>query len=151
AIRGDYYAHCAPYPELAEALAPNHVLVAPLSREELRRAIELPARRGGLGGESELTGALVSEVADEPGGLPLLSTALVELWQASEAGWIRAEAYERTGGVRGAVARLAESSYGQLSDAEQEAARRVFHRLVATGGGEAVTRRRVSLEEFDLA
>src|SRR4029453_10318638 len=100
---------------------------------------------------SGLTEALVAEVADEPGGLPLLSTALVELWQAGEAGWIRMEAYERTGGVRGAVARLAESSYGQLSDSEQDAARRVFHRLVATGEGEAVTRRRVSLEEFDLA
>jgi len=150
AIRGDYYAHGAPYPELAEALAANHVLVGPLTREELRRAIELPARRAGLRVESGLVDALVEEVADEPGGLPLLSTALVELWQARDGGWIRLEAFERTGGVRGAVSRFAESSFDHLSDAEHEAARGVFLRLVAGGDGETVTRRRVSLEEFDL-
>ncbi len=52
AIRADYYGHCAPYPDLAEALAANHVLVGPLTREELKRAIELPARRAGLRVES---------------------------------------------------------------------------------------------------
>ena len=151
AIRADYYGHCAPYPDLAEALAANHVLVGPLTREELKRAIELPARRAGLRVESALADALVEEVSDEPGGLPLLSTALVELWQTREDGWIRIEAHEQTGGVRGAVSRLAETSYEQLSPAEQEAARRVFLRLVASGEGEAVTRRRVELDEFDPA
>ena len=145
AIRADYYGHCAPYPDLAEALAANHVLVGPLTREELKRAIELPARRAGLRVESALADALVEEVSDEPGGLPLLSTALVELWQTREDGWIRMEAHEQTGGVRGAVSRLAETSYEQLSPAEQEAARRVFLRLVASGEGETVTRRRVEL------
>jgi hypothetical protein len=81
AIRADYYGHCAPYPDLAEALAANHVLVGPLTREELKRAIELPARRGGLRVESALADALVEEVSDEL-ELPLLSTALVELWHA---------------------------------------------------------------------
>jgi WD40 repeat protein/class 3 adenylate cyclase len=150
AIRADYYGHCAPYPDLAEALAANHVLVGPLTREELKRAIELPARRAGLRVESALADALVEEVSDEPGGLPLLSTALVELWQTREDGWIRMEAHEQTGGVRGAVSRLAETSYEQLSPAEQEAARRVFLRLVPDEG-ETVTRRRVELDEFDLA
>jgi WD40 repeat protein/class 3 adenylate cyclase len=151
AIRADYYGHCALYPDLAEALAANHVLVGPLTREELKRAIELPARRAGLRVESALADALVEEVSDEPGGLPLLSTALVELWQTREDGWIRMEAHEQTGGVRGAVSRLAETSYEQLSPVEQEAARRVFLRLVAFGEGETVTRRRVELDEFDLA
>ena len=151
AIRGDYYGHCAPYPDLAEALAANHVLLGPLTREELRRAIELPARRAGLRVESALVDALVEEMSDEPGGLPLLSTVLVELWQTREDGWIRMEAYEQTGGVRGAVSRLAETSYEQLSPVEQEAARRVLLRLVAAGEGETVTRRRVELDEFDLS
>jgi hypothetical protein len=149
-IRGDYYAHCAPYPALADALAANHVLVGPLTREELRRAIELPARRAGLRIESALVDELVEEVADEPGGLPLLSTALVELWQTREGGWIRRETYERTGGVRGAVARLAESSFAELTDPEKDAARRIFLRLVAVGEGEAATKRRVELDELDL-
>src|SRR5947207_2653886 len=147
-IRGDFYAHLAPYPEMAALLAANHVLIGPLTRDDLRRAIELPARRAGLRVESRLADALVEEVADEPGGLPLLSTSLVELWQARRGGWMRMEAYDQTGGVRGAVARLAETSYEQLSDAQREAARRVLLRLVATGEGEAITKRRAPIEEF---
>ena len=148
AIRGDYYEHCAPYPDLAEALAANHVLVGPLTREELKRAIELPARRAGLRVESALADALVEEVSDEPGGLPLLSTALVELWQTREDGWIRVQA-RADRGVRGAVSRLAETSYEQLSPR----AGGVQARVPPPCGirrGEAVTRRRVELDEFDL-
>jgi WD40 repeat protein/class 3 adenylate cyclase len=149
-IRGDYYGHCAQYPALADALAANHVLVGPLTRDELRRAVELPARRAGLRVESSLVDDLVEEVADEPGSLPLLSTALVELWQHRDGGWIRMQAHELTGGVRGAVARLAEASYTELSDAQQGAARRLFLRLVALGDGEAATKRRADLDELDL-
>ena len=150
AIRGDFYAHCAPYPELAAALAANHVLVGPLTREELRRAIELPARRVGLRVESALVDVMVEEVAGEPGGLPLLSTALFELWQDRRGGWITMTAYEKSGGVRGAVARLAESSYEQLSDGERAATRRMFLRLVLTGDSGTEIRRRVPLDELDL-
>jgi WD40 repeat protein/class 3 adenylate cyclase len=149
-LRADFYGHCAGYPALAALLGENHVLLGPMSKDELRRAIELPARRTGLRVESGLTERLVEDVDDEAGGLPLLSTALVELWQRREDGWLRAEMHEQTGGVRGAVARLAESSYAHLSDSEQAAARRVFHRLVVVGDDEVISRRRVALEEFDL-
>jgi WD40 repeat protein/class 3 adenylate cyclase len=146
-IRSDYYGHVAPYPDLAGVLAENHMLIGPMSRDELRRAIELPGRRVGLRVEEALVDALVEEVADEPGGLPLLSTALVELWQAREGRWIRMDAHERTGGVKGAVARLAETAYEQLTD-ERDAVRRIMLRLVVSDG-ETVTRRRASLGEFD--
>ncbi len=148
-IRGDYTDHLTPYPEFAELVASNLVLIGPMAPEELRRAIELPARRVGLRVESSLVDALVEEVADEPGALPLLSTALVELWLAREDGWLRMHTYERTGGVRGAVARLAETSFGQLGGEQREAARAVLLRLVGEGEGEAGVRRRVARGEFD--
>ena len=149
-IRGDYYGHCGAYPELARLLAANHVLVGPMSPDELRRAIEVPARRTGIRVESALTETLVNEIGDEPGGLPLLSTALVELWVARSDGWLRLETHERLGGVRGAVARLAESSLENLTDEQAEAARRLFLRLVTSGDEGAVARRRVPLSELDL-
>lgn len=149
-IRDDFYGRCAPYRELAELLIANHVLVPPMTTDELRRAIELPARRARLRVEAALGDALVEEVAEEPGGLPLLSAALVELWQAREDGWLRMDAYERSGGVRGAVARLAEASYQQLSDDEREVARRIFLRLSGIAEGDVVTRRRVQISEFDV-
>jgi WD40 repeat protein/class 3 adenylate cyclase len=148
-IRADFYGHCAEHPELARLLAANHVLVGTMSADELRRAVELPARRVGLRVESALSHALVDEVADEPGGLPLLSTTLVELWGIREGGWLRNEEYEKTGGLRGAVARLAERSFQQLADAERQVARTVLLRLVGSGEGETAVRRRVPISEFD--
>ena len=81
AIRADFYARCAEHAELSTLVSANQVLVGPMRRDELRRAIELPARRAGLRVEPRLVSALVGDVAAEPGGLPLLSAALVELWQ----------------------------------------------------------------------
>ena len=100
AIRADYYGRCAAYPELSRALGVNHALVGQMHREELRRAIELPARRARLPLEPALADALVDDVAGEPGGLPLLSTALLELSE----GELTLAAYERSGGVHSAVA-----------------------------------------------
>ena len=48
AVRADFYGRCAVYPELSRLLGASHVLVGPMRRDELRRAIELPARRAGL-------------------------------------------------------------------------------------------------------
>src|ERR671934_193893 len=79
ALRADFYGRCAAYPELAKLLGANHVLVGPMQPDELRRAIEQPARRVGLHVELELVDALIADVEDEPGALPLLSTALLEL------------------------------------------------------------------------
>ncbi len=149
-LRGDFYGHCAAYPELAELLAENHVLVGPLTPDELRRAVELPARRVGVRAESALVTKLVEEVSDEPGALPLLSTALVELWGSRSDGWLRVTDHERLGGVHGAVARLAESSFAHFAPEQQAAARLLFLRLAVTGDDGTVTRRRVHLNELDL-
>jgi WD40 repeat protein/class 3 adenylate cyclase len=149
-IRADFTGHCAPYPDLADLLAANLVLVGPMTADQLRRVIEAPARRVGLRVESALIDALVGEVVDEPGGLPLLSTALVQLWQARDGGWLRLDAYQESGGVRTAVARLAEASYEQLSEPERQVAMTIFLRLVAQGEGDSAVRRRVPLAEFDI-
>jgi hypothetical protein len=81
ASRADFYGRFATYPAFAELLGSNNVLVAPMQASELRRVVELPAGRVGLRVEPELVDALVDDVEGEPGALPLLSTALLELWQ----------------------------------------------------------------------
>ena len=149
AIRADYYGRCAAYPELSSLLAANHVLVRPMQSDELRRAIELPAHRAGLRVEPELTDALVADTEAEPGALPLLSTALLELWQRRHGRRLRHADYERMGGVRAAVARLAEGAFERLDDAQKTVARGVFMRLAGEGAEGAVERRRVPLAEFE--
>jgi DNA-binding SARP family transcriptional activator/WD40 repeat protein len=148
ALRADFYGRLGAHPRFAELLSHSHALVGPMDREELTEAIEGPATRAGLSIEHTLVDALVAEVADEPGGLPLLSTALLELWRARDGRTLRFDAYRRSGGVRGAVGRLAEAAYAQLTEPERRAARNVMLRLVAGEDG-ALTRRRVPLAELE--
>jgi hypothetical protein len=146
-LRADFYGRLAPYPAFAELLSASHVLVGPMDRDELARAIARPAARAGLEVQRTLVDALVSDVAGEPGGLPLLSTTLLELWRTRDGRTLRYERYRTSGGVRGAVARLAEAAYAQLGQDEKRIARSVMLRLA--GGEEgALVRRRVLRDEL---
>ena len=149
ALRADFFGHLAPYGELADLIGANQYLLGPMNAAELRRAIEGPAARVGLSVESELVDALVDDVAGEAGALPLLSTALLDLWRDRDESKLTVEAYERLGGVRTAVARHAESAFSSLDDEEQRIARRIFVRLVAGEEGEPLTRRRATHAELE--
>ena len=148
ALRADFYGRCAEYPALSRLLSSNHVLVGPMQAEELRRAVVCPAQRVGLAVEDELVQRLVDDVEDAPGALPLLSTALLELWQHRDGRRLRVATYERTGGVHGAVARLAEAAYDQLDEEQRELARRVLLQLVEVDDEGSVERRRFPLTEL---
>ena len=147
AIRADFYGRCAEYPDLSRVLAANHVLVGSMRHVELRRAVVGPAQRVGLHVEPDLVEALVDDVEDEPGALPLLSTALLELWQRRDGRRLRLASYEDTGGVLGAVARLAEDAFGRLDAEQQTLARRVMLRLAEVEPEGGVERRRLPLAE----
>jgi WD40 repeat protein/DNA-binding SARP family transcriptional activator len=148
ALRADFYGRCGEYPRLRELLSTNHVLIGPMEPGDVVRAIELPARRADLEIDRPLVEALVGDVAGEPGGLPLLSTALLELWRRRDGRRLSHDAYRSSGGVRGAVARLAEEAYARLDAQEKDTARALMLRLCS---GEAATaaRRRVPLAELD--
>ena len=151
ALRADCYGSCAAYPDLAALIAQNNVLVGAMVRDELRRAIEGPCERARLTVEPGLVDALVDDVDCEPGGLPLLSASLLELWQRRDGRRLLLATYQRTGGVHGAVARLAEDAFGQLDAAHQAVGRRVLMRLVGTGEGDTIERRRIALDDLDIA
>jgi WD40 repeat protein/DNA-binding SARP family transcriptional activator/energy-coupling factor transporter ATP-binding protein EcfA2 len=150
AMRADFYGRCAEHRALASLLASHQILVGPMDADELRRAIELPAQRTGLIVEDGLVDSLVSDTVDQPGGLPLLSTALLELWTHRRDRTLRLDDYLRAGGVEGAVARLAEEAFGRLDAEAQAAAKRILLRLAAPGERAEVVRRQAPLSEFDL-
>jgi WD40 repeat protein/tRNA A-37 threonylcarbamoyl transferase component Bud32 len=150
ALRADFYGRFAAHPGLAELLGANQVLVGPMQASELRRAVELPAARVGLRVEPQLADALVDDVEGEPGALPLLSTALFELWQKRQDNTLTLAAYRESGGVHGAVARLAEGTYARIPDGHRQLVRAIMLRLVGEGEGDAPVRRRAPLAELDL-
>ena len=155
ALRADFYSHCAQYPLLRQAVAAEQEYIGQMSSEELRRAIEQPAKRGGWEFEPGLVDILLNDIGSEgtsepePGALPLLSHALLATWERRRGRTFTLDGYRATGGVRGAIAETAESVFSdQLNQTQQELARDVFLRLTELGEGTEDTRRRAALNEL---
>ncbi|HEY3184297.1 MAG TPA: TIR domain-containing protein [Gaiellaceae bacterium] len=148
AMRADFYHRCGAYPELAQQLASQY-LVSPLGDEGLLRAIEEPARRTGLELEPGLVATIVEDVAGQPGSLPLLEHALLELWERRRGAMLTLEGYRESGGVQGALAKRADEVLESLAPSEQEVARRTFLRLTQPGEGTEDTRRRAGRTELE--
>jgi WD40 repeat protein/DNA-binding SARP family transcriptional activator len=147
-LRADFYAHLAQYPELRDAVAQQQEYIGPMTMEELRRAIEEPARRAHWEFEPGLVDLILRDIGDEPGALPLLSHALLETWKRRAGHALTLKGYADAGGVRGAIAHTAETLYQSLSMEEQAIAREIFLRLTELGEGTEDTRRRASFEEL---
>ena len=147
-LRGDFVGACAAHARLAELVGDGTVLVGPMRPEEIRQVVELPANQVGLQAEPALVDAIVSDMEGAPGALPLLSTALVQVWQGRSDGTLSMVAYHRAGGVSGALTRLAEAAFTGLDPAAQDAGRRLLLRLAETGEGGVLVRRRVPRSEL---
>jgi WD40 repeat protein/transcriptional regulator with XRE-family HTH domain len=151
AVRADFYHRCAEHRGLADALSGAGLLVGPMSADELRETIVKPAQAAGLLVERELTARIVEDVLGEPGGLPMLSHALLETWRRRKGRLLTPAAYDAAGGVHGAIAASGEEAYGRLDAAQARTARQLLLRMVEPGQGTADTRRpltRAELEEF---
>jgi energy-coupling factor transporter ATP-binding protein EcfA2 len=143
-LRGDFYGRALAYRPLSDRLQDAVVNLGPMTEPELQQAIEAPARKVGLTFEPGLVTRLLRDVKEQPGSLPLLEFVLTELWQQRQGGQLSHEAYERIGGLQGAIARRAEEVFTALTVAEQQTARRVFLQLVHVGEGTETTRRRAA-------
>ncbi|MFI0982545.1 hypothetical protein ACH4SP_36750 [Streptomyces sp. NPDC021093] len=141
AIRADFYGHCAQHRALAEAIKDSALLVPAMNADELRDAVVKPAAGAGLIVERTLTARVVAEVTDEPGGLPLMSHALLETWRRRRGRTLTEAAYDAAGGIHGAIARTADAAFDALAPEQQQVARRLLLRLVTPGQGAQDTRR----------
>jgi len=155
ALRADFYQHLAQHGGLRESVARHQEYIGAMSTEELRQAIEAPAHRGGWEFSPGLVDLMLHDVGagegrqPEPGALPLLSHALLETWKRRRANLMNLRAYSEAGGVRGAIAKTAESVYyGELTLEQQQIARNIFIRLTELGEGTQDTRRRAMISEL---
>ncbi len=158
ALRADFYDHALRYPGLAAALQARHVVLGPMTAEQVRRAITEPARLARLDVEEGLVGLLLHDLAPpdaamtqaayEPGALPLLSHALLSTWEHSRGGLLTVTDYLASGGISDALTRTAESAYDGLPPSQQRLARRLFLRLVHVTDDAPPTRATVGLGEL---
>ena len=146
-MRADFLNRPLEYAEFAEVLGEGTVMLGPPTRDGLAQAIAAPARGVGIDLEPGLVGRVISDVEEEPGGLPLLQYALTELFARRQGDTLTIDGYEETGGVLGALGRRSEELFTELGEDGQGAARQLFLRLV-TVDETADTRRRVRQTEL---
>jgi WD40 repeat protein len=147
-LRADFYPRCAAYPEFAQQLTAQQFLVGPMGEAGLRQAIEEPARLVGLELEAGLVDTILDDVEHQPGALPLLEHALLELWERRRGRMLTLEAYRESGGVEGALAKRADAILASFGPRKREIVRRVLLRLTQPGEGAEDTRRRAPMREL---
>lgn len=142
------------------ALAPGwkdaRFVVPPMSRADFKAVIEQPASARVLYFDPPaLVEALLDDVVNTPGGLPLLSFALSEMFlhyvrrQSSDRALTHAD-YEAIGGVVGALHTRAEAELAALDDAHRRSMQHLMLRMAAGTAGNLV-KRRVSDAELTFA
>jgi WD40 repeat protein len=150
-LRADFYDRPLIYPRFGELLGRNTEVVTPLAPDELERAIVRPASSVGQTVEPALVAQVASDVAEQPGALPLVQYALTELFDRRQEGRLTLEAYREIGGVGGALAASAEHLFATRQLGGRDAVRELFLSLVTLGEGTPDTRRRVRLSELSRA
>jgi WD40 repeat protein/serine/threonine protein kinase len=146
-LRADFYDKPLLYQTFGELIKKRTEVVLPLGTQELHLAIVGPAHRVGLIVVPELVEAMIHDVGEQAGALPLLQYALTELYERRHGSMMSLTGYLQSGGVMGALARRADELYQSLDPTQQEAARQLFLRLVTLGEGTEDTRRRVRATE----
>lgn len=147
-LRADFYDRPLQYRAFGELLRKRMETVLPLSADELREAILAPAEQAGVQLEPGLVAALLNDVGEQPGALPLLQYALTELFERRRERTLELFTYQDIGGITGALARRAEELYEGFDEAGKAAARQLFLRLITLGEGTEDTRRRVRRAEL---
>jgi DNA-binding SARP family transcriptional activator len=147
-LRAAFMNEALAYRPLAEVLQAGSLLLGPMSRQELSRAIVCPVERVGGSFEPGLVERLLDDVGGEAGRLPLLEFALTSLWNQAGSGRLTHAAYQAIGQVQGGLTHYAEHFYHHLSQAEQAQLPRLLARLVRFGDQSPDTRRPATRAEL---
>ena len=99
-LRADFFDLPLSVRGFGDLLASRNEAITPMSPEEIERAIVGPAERVGLDVEPGLVAAMVADVIDRPGALPLLHGALTELADREDVAVLTLNAYRKIGVCR---------------------------------------------------
>jgi len=148
-LRADFIDRPLRYVDFGELIQRRNELVLPLTPDELEQAILGPAGRIKLRVEAGLVSAILLDLGEQPGTLPMLQYALTELFEQRKGNTLTRNSYQNIGGVLGALGRRAEEVFNTLDENDRSFARQIFLRLVTLGEGVEDTRRRVLQTELE--
>ncbi|MCA1995104.1 MAG: hypothetical protein LDL41_24105, partial [Coleofasciculus sp. S288] len=143
-MRADFLEPCLSYKSLTRLIQNEAVYMPPLVGAHLEEAITSPVKLQGYSFGDGLLGAILHDVGQENGCLPLLQFALTELWEQRDrqTRQLTLAKYNQFDGVIGALNRHAQTLYQSFTEQEQEWVKRIFLKLVRTGADAKDTRQR---------
>jgi WD40 repeat protein/DNA-binding SARP family transcriptional activator len=147
-LRADFYDRPLMFGDFSTLMRYRTEIVAPMTSEELERAVVGPAECVGVRFQPRLVEAITTEIHRQPGALPMLQYALTEMFDRRQDSLITLETYQTLGGVLGVLAKQADAVYHRLDEAQQDVARQLFLRLITLGEGTEDTRRRARRSEL---
>ena len=146
ALRGDFLDAALADAVVGPVLSRQVYALGPMGGQQRRQAVAAPiADLPGIDYEPGLVDRILADTADEAAALPPLAFALSLLWQAQSGGWLTHQAYDRLGGVAGALATKAEEVWREhVPEGDEDAAHRLFTQLVRLPLGTGAVTRRVA-------
>jgi WD40 repeat protein len=149
-VRDDFLFRCSEH-EILRPVFADLTPLRPLSESALRRALVEPAQKRGFDFEDDrLAPEMVEAVRGERGALPLLAFAVSRLWDERDHArkLLTRSAYERIGGVAGALAQHAEATLQGVGPERETVVREIFRNLVTAEGTRAAVDREELLSVF---
>jgi KaiC/GvpD/RAD55 family RecA-like ATPase/Cdc6-like AAA superfamily ATPase len=128
-LRSDFLDQTLTHRSLADALQGGIVDIAPMTQDELRRAIVEPARVVGLQFENKLVDRILEDVKRARDILPVLEFTLYALWETRKDGKLLQEGYDAIGRHRALIQR-AEHVFEHLTLEQKIEIREVLVQLV---------------------
>ncbi|WP_335989010.1 AAA family ATPase [Glycomyces sp. MUSA5-2] len=155
-IRSDYIDHCMTVPSLRETAQHRLFRVGPMTRDQMRQAITLPAAAAGVRIDDRVVSILLDDLFGandtprSPGAaLPLMSQTMLLLWNHGSADRRLTEAeYTAIGGVHRAVTTAADAVYNDLTEPERITAQHLFRRLVGAESADQLVRTEVAADSL---
>ena len=147
-LRADFYSQCFEHPTLPRALATSQYAVRAVAHDKLPEVIEKPAILAGINLQPGLAEAILFDLGEGPGNLPLLEHTLLQLWKLRTGDTLTHRSYEEIGRVQGALEHHAEEVYGKFDEREKAVARTLLLGLVVPTENAGPARRRARIAEI---
>jgi WD40 repeat protein/serine/threonine protein kinase len=144
ALRDDFLCAIEQLPAWRGRLGRAVHVLGPPRRDDLERMITVPARRRGFTfDDAALPREIVEQVDGRAGALPLVAFTVAQLWEHRDRrhGRLTRAAYERMGGVIGALVQHADSVVDQMAMPDRRLARLMFRRLITSEGARVLISR----------
>nr|AEQ20333.1 formylglycine-generating sulfatase-like enzyme [uncultured bacterium EC5] len=151
-VRADFLDRIEQLPRLSELYNTRckRMFLSTITSAGLRDAIERPAALAGLD-VSEVSAAMQDQAHDEPGALPLVENALLQLWQVRQGNKISGAEFNARGGLTGMLSSGADALLARIEAARPKqgrtAALELLLCLTRISPDGRHTRRRVSRAE----